>query len=177
MHIQVTIDAKTRMSEDRKRLCPSAHNRLHHLVYVEAESQKPDKAVGRRGWEDKRVFYCSASDCPATVTVCTRPPYIDEGFRALLTDKAKLRERKKRAVDTMNEENAGKLPSFAVDQLPAKVVGTLITYLKNTVAKDRRDIPRKNARYVSMISDDCREIFETAGFTESQVRVCFLAWG
>lgn len=166
MHITVIIDSNKRRTETRNSLCPVAHERLHHLVYRWKKSEPAEKT---KCWEDKRVFWCSSPECPAEVTVVTRPAYIDDRFTSLLTDKARLRERMKRANEIAGSEGEKQLPSFQTDELPGKAVETLLAYFRNTLNGELRPIPRKNARYLRMLSDDCRLIFEMAGYGEFKV--------
>lgn len=84
----------------------------------------------------------------------------------LLTNSQVLRDRFANAEKMMEEEQkTGPASGRGMDHA-YQSLQTLLTYLKNAIGGDSRPIPRKNARYMSTLSDECSEIFYQAHFTE-----------
>jgi len=155
-HIEVIVDS-SQPAPFETGPCPTKDNPLHHLRYEPLKSWPPARrSFGKIRFEDIRVFSCSATTCPTSVTVITRPPILDKAIIKLLTDKPVL-ERRRRAF----EESHGR---SKYESSPIKVLETLHRYLANVMSGDERMIPRENERYQLHLSDECAPLWKALGF-------------
>jgi len=159
-HIDVTVNS-SQAALFESSPCPTKENLLHHLRYEPSRSSPATlESLGKIRFEDVRVFSCSATTCPTTVTVLTKPSILGQDHYKLLTEKLVLQRRKDKYEEA--EEVKSKY-----DSSPIKVLETLQKYLSNVFSDSKqRKIPRANERYQVHLSDECAPIFKTLGFKD-----------
>ncbi|KAA8894285.1 hypothetical protein FN846DRAFT_786629 [Sphaerosporella brunnea] len=162
LHVRITVDS-SQPSLSESEPCSEGHNPMHFFRYEPSKSRPiTGEILSTERWEDVRVFSCAATKCPTIVTVTTKAPILHQGFVELLTDEGTLMRRAMAFGETQGRSYAG------ADVSAYKSLKALFSYLSNAKHLDTRDIPRGNPKYLSLLSDECREIMKAAHFKEKR---------